>query len=64
MTNNEVRHCTYIKLGLTNKEVANMLHVAPKTVEAARYRIKKKLNLSKEESLGQFIADVEVSIIG
>lgn len=59
LTNNEIRHCTYIKLGLTNKEVANMLYIAPKSVEAARYRIKKKLNLSKEDSLSQFILNIK-----
>ncbi len=59
LTNNEIRHCTYIKLGLNNKEVADMLHVAPKTVEVARYRIKKKLNLSKDDSLSQFIATLQ-----
>jgi len=59
LTNNEIRHCTYIKLGLANKEVANMLHVAPKSVEAARYRIKKKLNLSKKDSLSQYIVSIK-----
>lgn len=59
LTANEIRHCTYIKLGLNNREVANMLHVAPKTVEAARYRIKKKLDLSKEDSLSQFITKIK-----
>ena len=58
LTNNEVRHCTYIKLGLNNREVAQMLNVAPKTVEVTRYRIKKKLSLSNEESLSTYITAI------
>lgn len=58
LSNNEIRHCTFIKLGLNNREVADMLKVSSKTVEVARYRIKKKLNLSKEDSLRHFIANV------
>ncbi|MEN0049608.1 MAG: LuxR C-terminal-related transcriptional regulator, partial [Bacteroidota bacterium] len=58
LSNNEFRHCTYIKIGLSNQEVAEMLNVSSKTVEVARYRIKKKLNLSKEESLSRFIGSI------
>ncbi len=58
LSNNEIRHCTFVKLGLTNKEVADMLNVSVKTVEVARYRIKKKLNLTKEQNLNYFINDI------
>ena len=55
---NEVRHCVFLRLGFSNGEVANLLNVAPKTVEVARYRIKKKLNLSKEDKLDRFITQI------
>jgi len=61
LSNNEIRHCTFIKLGLTNKEVSDMLNVSSKTVEVARYRIKKKLNLSKDQSLNSFVHELAVA---
>jgi len=55
LTDNEIRHCCYIKLGLSNHEIASMLYISPKSVEATHYRIKKKMNLTKDDSLRQFI---------
>ena len=55
ISSNEIRHCTYIKMGLTNNEIANMLHLSPKTVEVTKYRIKKKLNLPSEDSLTDYL---------
>lgn len=57
LSNNDIRHCTYIKLGLNNKEIADMLHISLKTVETTHYRIKKKLDLPKEEALRNFITE-------
>ena len=45
LTQNELKHCAYIKMKLSIKEVATLLHISPKAVEIARYRIKKKLGL-------------------
>jgi len=58
LSNNEIRHCAFIKLGLSNKEVAEMLHVSSKSVEVAKYRIKKKLSLGKEQSLTEYLANI------
>jgi Bacterial regulatory proteins, luxR family. len=38
-------------MGLSNKEIANRLAVDPKSILMARYRIKQKLKLEKEDSL-------------
>ena len=51
----ELKHCSYISMGLTNKEVALRLGVAPKTVVMARYRIKIKLGLPKDENIDAYI---------
>lgn len=52
----DLKHCSYISLGLTNKEVAQHLGIAPKSILMARYRIKIKLGLSKDDDLDDFIA--------
>lgn len=53
------KHCAFIKLGLSTNEVASILHIEPKSVEMARYRIKKQLNLSQEESLQNVIQNLD-----
>lgn len=51
----QLRHCAYIQLGLSSKETAQLLNVAPKSIEMARYRLKKKLELDKGDRLSEFI---------
>src|SRR3546814_2348953 len=51
LTRLDLKYCSYILMGLTNKEIASKLNVDPKSIRMARYRIKQKLNLPKSESL-------------
>ena len=58
VTENDLRHCVYLKIGLSTKETAQILAVLPKTVEMARYRIKKKLKLDRNQKLSDFIRNI------
>ncbi|MEX0275056.1 MAG: helix-turn-helix transcriptional regulator [Flavobacteriaceae bacterium] len=51
----ELKHCIFIKLRMNTKEIANILHVDPRSVQAARYRIKKKLGLDENTDLKEFL---------
>jgi len=51
----DLKYCSYILMGLSNKEVAARLGVDPKSIRMARYRIKQKLKLDKEDSLDETI---------
>lgn len=55
LTRLDLKHCTYILMGFSNKEIANRMGVDPKSIIMARYRIKQKLNLDKEASLDLLI---------
>lgn len=59
LTQNELRLASFIKVGLTNKEIANILHVEHNTIKVARYRLKKKLfPENKEDSLEKLIKNL------
>lgn len=58
LTQNELKHCAYIKINMNNKETATLLGVDYNTVKMSRYRIKKKLELQQEEDLTQFIQQI------
>lgn len=58
LTPGELKHCAYLKLNLTNKDIANLLNIEPGSVKISHYRIKKKLELPEAESLREFILSV------
>lgn len=55
MTQNELRLCVYIKMRISNKSIAQMLNLSMKGIESAKYRLKKRLNLSAEQDLNEFL---------
>lgn len=46
LTQSDLKICAYIKMNLSSKEIAQLLNISPKGVEVARYRLRKKLNIS------------------
>lgn len=57
LSSNDLRICSLLRLNLSTKEVAQKLGISPESANKARYRIRKKLNLSHEEDLIQFIIE-------
>lgn len=55
ITEKEVRLASFLRMNLSTKEIASMLNVLPDSVLKSKYRLKKKLKLSKEEDLTQFL---------
>ena len=55
LTQTELRHCSLIKLHFSTKEIARYLHINPRSVQASRYRIKKKMKLDEIIDLKKFI---------
>ncbi len=58
LTENDLRLCAYIKIGMRAKDISTMLSVSPASVNTNRYRIRRKLNLTKEDSLDDFIRKI------
>ncbi|MEP7263937.1 MAG: hypothetical protein ABI772_05555 [Bacteroidota bacterium] len=52
---NDLKICALIKLNLSIKEMAGILNISPDSVKTARYRLRKKLQLSTEDNLTDFI---------
>jgi tetratricopeptide (TPR) repeat protein len=55
LTTAELRLSALIKVNLNAKEIASILGISPESVKTARYRLKKKYQLSDEERLEDFI---------
>lgn len=55
LTPGDLRLCALLRLNYSSKEIAKMLNLTLRGVEAARYRLRKKLNLEEEENLVSFV---------
>ena len=62
----EIKSCTptdlrlafFLKMNHTNNEIAIITGVSMRTIESQRYRLSKKLNLEKDQSLNSFLLSI------
>jgi ligand-binding sensor domain-containing protein/DNA-binding CsgD family transcriptional regulator len=55
ITPQEIRLSAYLRMNMTTKEIANLLKVSVRAVEMARFRLRRRLDLGKEENLVTFM---------
>ena len=55
LTAGDLRFCALLRLNMPTKEIAKLLNISVRGVDAARYRLRKKFNLSQEDSLTDFM---------
>jgi len=58
LTPNDLRLCAYLRLNLSSKEIAPLLNISVRSVEIKRYRLRKKMNLSHENGLAEYILSI------
>ena len=58
LTSNDLRLCAYLRLNLSSKEIAPLLNISPRSVEVKRYRLRKKMGLSHEANLSDYILEI------
>lgn len=51
----EIKLSAYLRMNLSTKEIAYLMNISVRGVEIARYRLRKKLELVREENLQEFI---------
>ena len=60
LTPHEVRLCAFLKLNMTTKEISAITHQNAKSIDVARTRLRKKLNLTgTEHNLVTFLAQID-----
>ncbi len=55
---NEKRICAFLRLNMSTKEISSITHQSVKSINMARYRLRKRLNIDKDENLIQFLAQL------
>lgn len=54
LTANEIKLCALLKLNMSSKEISLITHQSLRSIEVARYRLRKKLKMDNEESFYSF----------
>ena len=58
LTPKDYRLCAYLRMNLTSKEIAPLMNISVRSVEVARYRLRKKLDLDNSVNLVEFILNI------
>lgn len=59
ITKKDERLASLIQMGLSNKDIASVLHIELTSVKQAKRRLKKKLNLGPEYNIKRYLTDLE-----
>lgn len=55
LTKNDLKLCAYLRLNLSSKEIAPLLNISIHSVEVKRYRLRKKMGLSRSQGIVEYI---------
>lgn len=58
LTKSEKQMCALLRLQLSSKEIATIKNISTDSVKTLRYRLRKKLNLSPEDRLSDFLSKI------
>ncbi|HEV7620877.1 MAG TPA: triple tyrosine motif-containing protein, partial [Flavisolibacter sp.] len=63
LTPHELKLCAYLIMNLSTKEIAQLMNITVRGVEVSRYRLRKKLQISTETNLFDFLLEFSASKI-
>ncbi len=55
LTPAELKVCCYLRMGLSSKDMAPLFNISYRSVEMTRYRLRKKLDLDREDKLTDYL---------
>ena len=58
ISHKDLKLCAYLKLGMDNKEIANLLNITASSARVTLSRLKKKLNIAEGDNLREVIAEI------
>ncbi|MBO4446625.1 MAG: sigma-70 family RNA polymerase sigma factor [Bacteroidales bacterium] len=54
----DMKICVYTKLNLSTKEIADLMNISIRSVEMARYRLRKRLGLPQGQDIGEILKNI------
>ena len=62
ITENDLRMCALINMGLSSKDISQLLNIKHDSVNTVRYRLRQKLSVPEEVELEEFIRELGGSV--
>jgi len=59
LTVNDRKLCAFILMNMSSKEISSITYQSPQSIKIARYRLRKKLGLSRSDNLSAFLNQLE-----
>ena len=59
ITAHDLKLCAFIRLNLSTKEIASLLNITIRGVEAARYRLRKKFGIPADKNLTEYLIELK-----
>jgi len=57
----EIKLAAFLRMNMSSKEISKMLNITTRGVELARYRLRKKLKLDRDQNLVEYLIDLDNS---
>jgi len=54
----DLRLCAYIRMNISTKEIATLMNISDRGVEISRYRLRKKMDVSRDVNLSTFLLNI------
>lgn len=58
LTPKEMKLCAYLRMNISTKEIAPLMNISVRGVEICRYRVRKKLNIDRDQNLTSMIINL------
>lgn len=58
LSTNEIKLCSFLHLNLSTKEISKITNQSTRSIEVARYKLRKKLNLGSNDNLNLFLSSL------
>ncbi len=58
LTPQETKLCAYLRMNMSTKDIANLMNITIRGVELARYRLRKKLDLERDQNLVDYLLHI------
>ena len=55
LTTADLKLCTFLRMNLNTKEIAEIMGLSTRSIESRRYRLRKKIGLSKKDDLINYL---------
>lgn len=59
LTQVDLKYCCYLRMNMANDDIRTLLGINQESVRTHKYRLKKKLSLSREESLRRYLQSLQ-----